>query len=74
MRRHVVAELRLGCFADGQALELPDTSLVGRFSTGQEHPAGTDGHDPAEQVDPVLRRFPAETGPRHGLTTVTRRP
>jgi hypothetical protein len=64
MQRHVVDELRLGSFADGQALELPDTSLVGRFSTGQEHPAAADGPAPAEQVDPVLRRFLAETGRR----------
>ena len=38
MRRHVVHELRLGSFADGQAAQLPDTALVGRFSTGQEQP------------------------------------
>ena len=60
MRRHVVHEFRLGSFADGQAAEMPDTALVGRFSTGQEHPdAGVDqarravdgGHTPA-----VIRR------------------
>ena len=38
MRRHVVHELRVGSFADGQAVEPPDTALVGRFSTGQDHP------------------------------------
>ena len=37
MRRHVVHELRVGSFADGQAVEPPDTALVGRFSTGQDH-------------------------------------
>ena len=38
MRRHIVQELRVGSFADGQAVEPPDTALVGRFSTGQDHP------------------------------------
>ena len=37
MRRHVVHELRLGSFADGQAVEPPDTALVGRYCTGQDH-------------------------------------
>ena len=62
MRRHVVHELRLGSFADGQAVEPPDTALVGRFSTGQEHPdAGADQDRPAT-VDSALRRFLAENG------------
>ena len=51
MRRHVVHELRLGSFADGQAVEPPDTALVGRFSTGQDHP-GAD-------VDEIRRSFDA---------------
>ena len=38
MRHKVVHELRMGSFADGQAVEPPDTALVGRFSTGQDHP------------------------------------
>jgi len=64
MRRHVVHELRLGSFADGQAAELPDTALVGRFSTGQEHwDAEADRARPAP-VDPALRRFLADTGRR----------
>lgn len=51
MRRHTVHELRLGSFADGQAVEPPDTALVGRFSTGQDHP-GAD-------VDEIRRSFDA---------------
>lgn len=51
MRRHVVHELRLGSFADGQAVEPPDTALVGRFSTGQEH-RGAD-------VEQIRRSFDA---------------
>jgi hypothetical protein len=63
MRRHVVHELRLGSFADGQAVEPPDTALVGRFSTGQEHPdAGADQDRPATVDHPALRRFLAENG------------
>ncbi|HEX5251796.1 MAG TPA: hypothetical protein VFW14_19180 [Gaiellales bacterium] len=63
MRRHVVHELRLGSFADGQAVEPPDTALVGRFSTGQEHPdAGADRDRPATVDHPALRRFLAENG------------
>jgi len=50
MRRHVVHELRLGSFADGQAAELPDTAFVGRFSTGQEHP-DTEAHQARPAVD-----------------------
>jgi hypothetical protein len=38
MRRHVAHELRLGSFADGQAVEPPNTALVGRYCTGQDHP------------------------------------
>jgi hypothetical protein len=63
MRRHVVHELRLGSFADGQAVEPPDTALVGRFSTGQEHPAEVDW-DRETTVDPAVRRFLAENGRR----------
>ena len=62
MRRHVVHELRLGSFADGQAVEPPDTALVGRFSTGQEHPAPESDQEPSATVDPALRRFLAENG------------
>jgi len=51
MRRHVVHELRMGSFADGQAVEPPDTALVGRFSTGQDYP-GAD-------VDEIRRSFDA---------------
>jgi hypothetical protein len=43
MRRHAEHELRLGSFADGQAVEPPDTALVGRYCTGQDHP--DDGGD-----------------------------
>ena len=50
MRRHVVHELRLGSFADGQAVELPDTALVGRFSTGQDH-AGAELHEIRRSID-----------------------
>jgi hypothetical protein len=57
MRHHVVHELRLGSFADGQAAEHPDTAIVGRFSTGQDHPGGDDAR-PAP-VNHVLRRFAA---------------
>jgi hypothetical protein len=38
MRHHVAHELRLGSFADGQAVEPPDTAFVGRYCTGQDHP------------------------------------
>jgi len=64
MRRHVVHELRLGSFADGQAVEPPDTALVGRFSTGQEHPAAEADQGRPVTVDPALRRFLAENGRR----------
>ena len=64
MRRHVVHELRLGSFADGQAVEPPDTALVGRFSTGQEHPAAEADQGRPATVDPALRRFLAEPGRR----------
>jgi hypothetical protein len=64
MQRHVVHELRLGSFADGQAAELPDTALVGRFCTGQEHPDGEADQARSEPVDPALRRFLAELGRR----------
>jgi hypothetical protein len=60
MRRHVVHELRMGSFADGQAVEPPDTALVGRFSTGQEHPDAEADQDSPATVDPALRRFLAE--------------
>jgi hypothetical protein len=43
MRRHLVDELRSGSFADGQTSVPPDTALVGRFCTGQEHPHGEVG-------------------------------
>jgi len=64
MRRHVVHELRMGSFADGQAVEPPDTALVGRFSTGQEHPVAEADQDRPATVDPALRRFLAENGRR----------
>jgi hypothetical protein len=51
MRRHALHELRLGSFADGQAVEPPDTALVGRFSTGQGHPGA--------EVDEIRRSFDA---------------
>lgn len=64
MQRHVVHELRLGSFADGQAVEPPDTALVGRFCTGQEHPDAEADPAGSAPVDPALRRFLAELGRR----------
>ena len=62
MQRHVVHELRLGSFADGQAAELPDTALVGRFCTGQEHPDGEADQACSEPVDPAPPPLPGGAG------------
>jgi len=43
---------------------LPDTALVGRFCTGQEHPDGVVDQARPAAVDPALRRFLAEPGRR----------
>ncbi len=64
MPRHTMFELRLGSFADGQTEEPPDTALVGRFCTGQEHPGGEADQARPAPDDRAARRFLAEVGPR----------